>query len=268
MIDLPGLGGHNARLQRIQQSSGRRGPAPIAEVIQRAAPSDFDWADDSEPDRIPVRKKLSDLDISWHPRVKVAVDAAREWAARRRSHPNAALILLSEAVRDGDGNVDIERTGYGCGKTHIAEACMWVESFFDGDGDPVAPAGRFFLAARILSNLAGAVDAAVEIGTAKIIVIDEVGDEGFLPFIKQDAESQAFERQARYRALIDFCYKNGVSVVITSNLSAEGLAAHIGGRAWDRLMQMAPVGFIVNMTGVPSWRLKESGRVGGEKKAK
>lgn len=268
MIDLPGLEGQNARLQRIQKSSRRREPAPIAEVIRRTTPRDADWVDDHKPDRIPVRKRLSDLDTSWHPRVRIAVDAAKSWATRRRSHPNAALVLLSEALTDEDGNADIERTGYGCGKTHIAEACLWAEAFFDEDGTPVAPAGRFFSASRILANLSGGADVGAEIGGAKIIVIDEIGDEGFLPFIKQDAENQAFERQARYRALIDFCYKNGVSVVITSNLSAEGLAAHIGGRAWDRLMQMAPAGFIVNMTGVPSWRLKESGRIGreGEKK--
>jgi len=67
----------------------------------------------------------------------------------------------------------------------------------------------------------------------------------------------------RYLSLfrvIDWAYGNGVPLVITSNLTIQELAGHVGRRAWDRLMQMAPTGQMVDMSGVPSWRVKAGGR--------
>ena len=267
-ILMPDIASQNRELVRRQARSGRGSRVrPVADIATPALAGGVPHvADDELAAKLPKRRKLSDLDASWHPKVASAIEAAREWQARRNRQgeqgkpQNASLVLIASGIRTEDGFVDPSCTGYGCGKTHIALACMWAESYTDESGTPVAPAGKFFEAARLITNLSPGESPAWEIGAAPIIVIDEVGDEGFIPFVKQDADSQAFERQARYRSVIDYCYRNGVSVVMTSNLTATQLAKHIGGRAWDRLAEMAPLGFIVDMTGVPSWRMKESGR--------
>lgn len=90
------------------------------------------------------------------------------------------------------------------------------------------------------------------------MVIDDVGAEGVLEFVGK--EHQVVERQARYFRFIDHCYANDIPGVITTNLPLAELAAHLGRRAWDRLMQMAPAGQMVDMSGVPSWRVKAGGR--------
>lgn len=264
----PDIKSQNKELLRRQARNGRGSHIrPVAAIATPALVGSAPHVADEElAEKLPKRRKLSDLDASWHPKVATAIDTAREWQDRRNQQAkegkpqNASLVLIASGVRTEDGFADPSRTGYGCGKTHIALACMWAESYTDESGTPVAPAGKFFEAARLITNLGPGESPVGEIGAAPIIVIDEVGDEGFIPFVKQDADSQAFERQARYRSVIDYCYRNGISVVMTSNLTATQLAKHIGGRAWDRLAEMAPLGFIVDMTGVPSWRMKESGR--------
>jgi hypothetical protein len=96
------------------------------------------------------------------------------------------------------------------------------------------------------------------IGNAPMIVIDDVGTEQSIPFIK--AEEQAAEIQARYFRVIDYCYQWQITIVMTSNLSIKQLEKYLGPRNWDRLGQMAPAGFMIDLAGVSSWRQKESGR--------
>lgn len=246
----------------------KRKPAaePVAAIVRRVA---------SQPvvDTLPPSDQrqtefvgLDSLDTSHHPKLKTAVAAARAWQQRRREQrasgltANASLVLTSTAV-EGDPN----RTGYGVGKTHIAKACLWAEALFDGD-EPVAPAGKLFDARRILSVLADGTPQD-EIGGASIVCIDDVGAEGYLQYVKQTDEGQAYELQARYFTIINYCYQRGVSLIITSNLplaskkeGAKTLADHIGGRAWSRLLEMAPTGYLLDLTGVPDYRKKVSGR--------
>lgn len=221
-------------------------PAPLVEL---------------RPDR--QRPLLSELDITHHPKVAQAVQTARDWYLLRQQQKTtkqpvrASMVLLATQVNKKDGTTDLDRTGYGCGKTHIARACLWTECLVM-DGEPIAPIGKFFLAMDIIGRLDGETPAAVEIAPAPIIVLDDVGTEGAIQFVGK--ELQVSERHARYFKIFDYCYQAGVSVVVTANLTIDGLMATIGGRAYSRLLQMAPSGFILDMTGVPDYRRKAGGR--------
>ena len=205
----------------------------------------------------PERATLAQLDTTVHPMIALAVQSARKWQERRRQNPNASLVLVASGV-DGD----INRTGYGCGKTHIARSILWSICLLHDDGTPVAPVGKFHTAADLLELLSegGEHEIAALLGSAPILVIDDVGSEGVLQFIKGDPNIQTHERQARYFRAVDYCYRKGIAVIITSNLSFPALSAHVGGRCWSRLMEMAPAGFMLDLTGVPDWRRVSSGR--------
>jgi hypothetical protein len=206
----------------------------INEVIQEIEPGPT-WREmpASEP-RQPQRVTLDTLDTS-HATVAAAVKAARNWAQRKR-----------------DGHADASQH----------------------DSDMAVPAGRFFMANDLLMSLAPTDGEfgmshvpriAGLIGYPPLVVLDDVGGQQMLQYIKQSNGGQEQELAARYFRFIDHCYTFNVSVIITTNLSIAGghdckLAHHIGGRAWDRLCQMAPRGFMVGLNGVPSWRVASGGR--------
>jgi len=203
---------------------------------------------------------LSALDTS-HPQVATAVQAARDWQARRRDgHLDASLVLSGP---------------YGTGKTHIARAILWTTvDGPEGHLDAWVPAGKFYMANDLLLLMAahqdrttGMVSAprpSTLVGSAPLVVIDDIGGQQSLPYISKD--EQAMEIHARYFRFIDYCYTSMIGIIATTNLSIAGgnrsdFAQHIGGRAFDRLSQMAPAGFMVGLHGVPSWRVKSSGRL-------
>lgn len=202
----------------------------------------------------PERATLHQLDAKVHPSVALAVQAARKWQTRAREYANASLILVASAVKD-----DINRTGYGCGKTHIARSICWSQCLMLDDV-PMAPLGKLYAAADVLGLLSegGEHEIKALIGSAPILAIDDIGAEGEIPFVSASRQEQ--ERQARYYRIINYCYERGVSVVITANLTIPQLAAHVGGRCWSRLMEMAPTGFVIDMTGCPDYRRKAGGR--------
>jgi hypothetical protein len=251
-------------LQAQQDLNARRpkpnGPRPIAAIAQTAVSAPPASIEEPRPDRTVPLARLGELETDGRPLLLTAIKAARAWQRRRREQiangqpANASLVLLATAV-PGDRN----RTGYGCGKTHIARACLWSEAYMVGE-TPIAPAGRFFLAADILARLDGETRASDEVGDAPVIVVDDVGAEGVLRYVRQDDATQTAERHARYFKLLDYCCTAGSGVIITGNLQPDALAAHIGGRAWSRLMQMAPAGYIVDLTGTPDYRRASSGR--------
>lgn len=207
------------------------------------------------------RVRLTDLDATVHPLVKTAVDAARRWAERYKGDEDKAPSLVLAGPP-------------GVGKTHIARSIWWAvsQAAVDDRGHKIAgserPLGRFLTAADLMAELdpqrrdtfQEAIPVSLVLGSAPLIVIDDVGAEGVLPFVSQQGEYQDRERQARYFRLIDFCYGSDIPVIITTNLTIPQLAAHVGPRVWDRLNQMAPAGQMVSMFGVPSWRVKAGGR--------
>lgn len=255
-------------LNRKRSTNGRK-PQAIGQVLSNGVTAVKPVpATEAQPEIVQSQPvTLASLDLSWHPRVKAAVNAAREWqrlrryqvAENKRQHeageeitvkPHASLVLLATAEDP------VNCTGYGCGKTHIAKAVLWSEAFVL-DGVPFAPAGNFYEAARLVANLDGETRPSAEI-RGPILVIDDVGTEGTIPFVAK--ESQDSERHARYFKAINYCYDAGISVVITANLTTDQLAAHIGGRAWSRLLEMAPSGMIVDLSGVPDYRRRQGGR--------
>lgn len=207
------------------------------------------------------RVRLTDLDATVHPLVKTAVDAARRWAERYKGDEDKAPSLVLAGPP-------------GVGKTHIARSIWWAvsQAAVDDGGHKIAgserPLGRFLTAADLMAELdpqrrdtfQEAIPVSLVLGTAPLIIIDDVGAEGVLPFVSQQSDYQDRERQARYFRLIDFCYGSDIPVIITTNLTIPQLAAHVGSRVWDRLNQMAPAGQMVSMFGVPSWRVKAGGR--------
>lgn len=128
--------------------------------------------------------------------------------------------------------------------------------------------GRFFTAADLMEKLGGGIDddgrkiterAGAIIGfRSEIVVIDDVGREGVIPFVAK--EVQQAEMQNRYYRVVDYCYrrfKNGEpcpSLVLTSNMRVEKLKHYLGGAVWTRLEEMCPQGFIHDMTGVRNYR--------------
>lgn len=247
--------------QRQSNGNGRTSstPFPIATLVQTAVKAPAPASESTPPAVTAERVTLAQLDPKHHPMVEKAIKAAREWAKRKMAgEGNASLVLVASQVNKPDGTPDINRTGYGCGKTHIAKAILWSIAY-TVDDSPIAPAGKFFEANRLIQALDAETTARDELHGAPIVVIDDVGTEQQIPYIGND-QRQVVERQARYFKVIDYAYKNGVSLVLTGNMTIDELAAHVGGRAWSRLLQMAPKGFMLDLTGVPDYRRKASGR--------
>lgn len=246
----------NADLLKRQMKNQPRNVADVATAVLNATKSNepaerVPASEQATKGRVVQRATLGDLDTS-NKLMKSAVDMVHRWAARKQdSHDDASLVLVGP---------------YGTGKTHIARAVLW-SMCYTVDGKPVAPVGKFFHASDLLLKMSptktewGGTDVprpADFIGNVPILVIDDVGAEQALPYVAKD--DQIGEIQARYFRVFDYCYQWRISLVITSNLSIPQLQDHIGGRCWDRLCEMAPKGFMFDLTGVPSWRQKESGR--------
>jgi hypothetical protein len=205
------------------------------------------------PNAQPV--SLASLQVT-HPRLRDAVQAAKAWAARKRDgYEDASLVLVGPN---------------GTGKTHIARAILW-SICYTVDGAQVAPVGKFFVGRVVMELLADGervsalIPTGVRYGDASgkcpIVVLDDVGSEGNLAYV--GAGNQELEIQARYFSVINHCYENKISLIITGSNNCgnlKAMAAYLGPRSWDRLNQMAPAGFMVDLSGAPSYRIAAGGR--------
>ena len=190
-------------------------------------------------------------------RLQTAIDAAKRYVKTIRKQKGVALILVAGAI-DGD----MARTGYGCGKTMLAQVIHYANADVrwtpTGDYMAVMQRGRLYEARALMSlfdqNQDDGFDPRLLFKFGNCVIIDDVGREGTLRYEKRDPDIQLAEKQDRYYSIIDHCYKRGVNIVITSNMSAKELAGFLGGAAWSRLLQMCPPEFRVNMTGLPDYR--------------
>jgi DNA replication protein DnaC len=234
----------------------------IADIARKVVPGrKWDVIDETKIRRSVAEKMTLDtLDLS-HPRVTEAVQAARAWARRKQDGQiDASLIIIGP---------------YGTGKTHIAKAILWsmTQLAVDQGGNVIpgtdAPTGQFFLANALIQSLDADTRPShlIPIGNPNkqvpgvpIVVIDDVGSEQQIEYAGGE-ERQAIERQYRYFKVVEHCYTFGISLVITSNLDLKALAERVGGRSWSRLQEMAPPGFIVDLSGAPDYRKVRSGRI-------
>lgn len=267
-------------------TKNRAVPVSIGQILQTMTGRDTGHATAAadtmviQPVEIP---RLSRLDTGHDPKVGAAIAMARAWQGRREADlaqppamgekkgSFASLVLVAaQATREqavaalgkaaSETAVNdwlINRTGYGCGKTYVAKCCLWVD-YLCCDGVPIGPSGKMIQAAEIIPALNADIPPGLWFGASKVICIDDVGAEGNIEYVS--TARQEVERQSRYTRIVDHCYREKVSLIITGNLTIHGLAAWVGGRAWSRLLEMAPAGAMLDMTGVPDYRRKVGGR--------
>ena len=251
-------------------------PQSVGDILAHIAPGRGSWPSGDMPGRLPRRARPTLATLrETHPDMGAALVVVRRWAAAF----NAYLRSLNDADNESmAGPPSLILSGpNGTGKTHIARAIQWslVLAVLDDDGraidDLAAPACRWYAAADLLGSLGETRDndgffysgrPSQLVGNAPFVVLDDVAAELSIPFVAYPA--QEAERQIRYHLFFDWCVANRVPVVLTTNLSAAGpesdLARHVGPRAWSRLMQMSPRGFIVSLWNVPDYRMIAGGR--------
>lgn len=199
------------------------------------------------------RVGLVSLDTTHHTKVAYAVEMAYAWLERREQGASEALVLCGPN---------------GTGKTHIALALWWLSQA--GPELEIAWPGWFWLSHELMMALHASPMAAADIRrvthNTKLLVIDEVGLEGQIPYSGKMAQTAY---QSIMYQVVQYCYTSRVALVITTNLTLEGLRDHVGPACWSRLAAMAPRldggdSFIINMDGVGDYRLVHSGRVAQE----
>lgn len=183
-----------------------------------------------------------------------AVEAAKAFLVELSQKPGASLIMVA-------GRVDEDRTGYGCGKTMLANIIHWRNSQVQyAEGWPeslmLMTKGLYLEAREAMALFDGDefIPSRMFERFGNLVIIDDVGREGALKYEKRDAETQQAEKQARYYNIIDWCYEQKIGIVMTSNMSSLELSQFLGGASWSRLLQMAPKRYRINMTGIQDMR--------------
>lgn len=193
-------------------------------------------------------RTMLDLDGSHHADVEQMMQLARSWYASKRTTPGLSMALLGPV---------------GVGKTHVAKACMDAFAYTDPDtGEWLGSIGRFYQADEIIQSLGEGRDLMAYLPeSCPVVVIDDVGTEGTIPYVRGDQQREEVRR--RYEMILNHCRGCQISLILTSNLVPDALREHLGPRAWSRLMEMAPKGFVLSMGNVPDYRLVLSGRQRG-----
>lgn len=188
------------------------------------------------------------LDTEQKAKFQRLLQRARQW----RVGDARAFVLVSQTR--------------GIGKSHIAKAVF--DSFGKVTGSDVTGwtgfqnNGRFFDAATLMAQL-GENREALQLVIPRdcpIVVIDDLGREGHLKYV--DAAGQLPEIRSRYFRVIDWCYSNEIRLFITSNMPRRDLAAGtsvLESAAWSRLLHMAGRDYLIEVTGLPDYRLVAGG---------
>lgn len=196
-------------------------------------------------------------DAAERAKLETAVATVKEFVEEVKDGAHGLSMIMVANPIEGD----MDRTGYGCGKTTLAQIAYYANrSVMYAKGDPgsiyINPIGRFFSSREVMALFDA--DNFNERYTfqnmGKVVVIDDLGREGTLKWEKRDLDMQLQEKQDRYYSLINYCYYNDVSLIITSNLTSREMATFLGGASWSRLLQMVPKRYRINMTGIRDMR--------------
>jgi DNA replication protein DnaC len=194
-------------------------------------------------------------------RYNALIAKIRKWKEETVHNPGLSFLLSSQQV--------------GTGKTHIAKAINASFCSVVGEMEYIGEEPQFSLeysskmyTARELIQLLGGDETMglwdIVPKHIKCLVIDDLGREGYLNYVK--ADQQLEEKQTRYFHLINHLYetrRNGrfpVSLFITTNLTAQEVQALLGDATWSRLLEMCPLGYIVQLAGIDDYRRVKSGR--------
>lgn len=190
-------------------------------------------------------------------KLETAVATVKEFVADVKDGAHGLSMIMVANQVDGD----MDRTGYGCGKTTLAQAAYYSNlNIMYSKGHPdsiyINPIGRFYSAREVMALFDSEnFDQRYTFqNMGKVVVIDDLGREGTLKWEKRDLDMQLQEKQDRYYSLINYCYENGISLIITSNLTSREMATFLGGASWSRLLQMVPKKYRINMTGIRDMR--------------
>lgn len=206
--------------------------------------------------------RYSHLDSEETKKMRTAVAACRDYVEMIKGDSKPSMMIIASSV-DGDR----DRTGYGCGKTTLANivyrACSTIQSVaypedyvIENPEFWIQPIGRLYTSKAIMSLFDGdSEESQYNVMQIKgMLIIDDLGREGSLKWEKRDPESQLEEKQNRYYTIINRCYEKKIPVVITSNLTSREMASFLGGASWSRLLQMVPEKYRINMTGIRDMR--------------
>lgn len=206
--------------------------------------------------------RYNHLDEGEAAKLQAAVEAAQRFSRQIKDTPGVSMLLVAHEPATVNGHIpDFDCTGYGCGKTMIARIVHYANS--QVQYSPAAPGELYirprgqYLESRQAMALFDKYDFDLRAAFSdfgNLVVIDDVGREGALRWEKRDPAFQLQEKRDRYYSLVDFCYGEKISLIMTSNMKSTELAQFLGGAIWSRLLQMAPPEYRLNLTGVRDMR--------------
>jgi DNA replication protein DnaC len=182
------------------------------------------------------------FDISAHPKAERAHRAARDWVYAVSSGQPQGLLLWS--------------SGYGTGKTMLAEAaaeCLRVMRNLQGQPQRVSllTAPEFFQIIKDCYATGAPVRPWFAEWTRGHFILDDWGKQYTTPTGDDWAREQFFQ------LINTVCQRHGF--LLTSNVPPQTIESQMGGAAFSRLLGMCGPRGIVDLNGVPDYRLKRAG---------
>ncbi len=172
---------------------------------------------------------------AWTADEQAALQAARGAARGWTRGEHRGLIFyaaLQDVKRAFPGHGELHVTGCGCGKTHLAVSLAKV-AITAGRTIQVTTEADLLRAIKRSYGDNGAPDeAAILAGLAGawLLVLDDIGTE--------DVKSTGWYQGLLY-AIVNQRYTSGRPLIMTTNLTPDGLAERLGTRTWSRLQAMA-----------------------------
>lgn len=182
------------------------------------------------------------FDASVHPKSAAAHQATRDWVNGVSRGEARGLLLWS--------------VGYGTGKTMLAECaveCLQVMRDHEGNPQRVAmlTAPEFFQAIKDAYSSDKPVGALFSDLCRGHFVMDDWGKQ------YTTESGQEWAREQFFMLINTVCRRHGF--LMTSNVPPATIERQIGGAAFSRLMGMCGPKGILDMNGVPDYRLRRAG---------